>query len=146
LYSAIKLPQIVGGSARLGNVGTPLIARRAFAFVQNRFMDSSEREIFDYLKTWGADFVNAKEVCRRASSKKRYATDPDWARPIMQRMKERNILEGDSLGRYRIKPLARKKHGGRWVSPDIKKILNESGIAIDIERADAASDDHYEQL
>jgi hypothetical protein len=32
-------------------------------------MDSDEREIFDCLKTWGADFVNAKEVCRRAGGK-----------------------------------------------------------------------------
>ena len=26
-------------------------------------MDTDERDIFQFLKTWGADFTNAKEVC-----------------------------------------------------------------------------------
>ena len=109
-------------------------------------MDSDEREIFDYLKTWGADFVNAKEVCRRAGGKKRYAEDNDWAKPVLQRMKERNILEGDSLGRYRIKPVPKKKHGGRWIAPDIEKILKESGVAVENKGDETAPDEHYKQL
>jgi hypothetical protein len=115
-------------------------------FVQDLAMDSDEREIFDYLKTWGADFVNAKEICRRASGKKRYAEDNDWAKPILQRMKERNILEGDSLGRYRIKPVPKKKHGGRWIAPDIEKILKESGVPVENKGDETAPDEHYEQL
>jgi hypothetical protein len=59
-------------------------------------------------------------------------------------MKERNIIEGDELGRFRIKP--GKKGKGRWVSPDIEKILRESGVRVDAERADAASEDNLEQL
>ena len=48
-------------------------------------MDSDERDIFHYLQTWGANFVSAKEICRRAGSKKRYNEDNDWARgPLMQ--------------------------------------------------------------
>ena len=43
-------------------------------------MDSDEREIFHYLKTWGKDFVGAKEVSRRAGSKKRFYENPDWAK------------------------------------------------------------------
>ena len=109
-------------------------------------MDADEREIFDYLKTWGEEFINAREICRRAGGKKRYADDNNWAKPILQRMKERNILEGDALGRYRIKPAPKKGHKGRWVSPDIEKILRESGVQVDVERAEAASDEHYEQL
>jgi hypothetical protein len=108
-------------------------------------MDSDEREIFDYLKTWGEQFVNAKEICRRASTKKRYADDNNWAKPILHRMKERNILEGDSLGRYRVKPEP-KKHKTRWVSPDIEKILKEGGVEVEPGSEGPASDEHYEQL
>jgi hypothetical protein len=109
-------------------------------------MDSDERTIFDYLKTWGEEFVSAKEICRRAGGKRRYVEDNNWAAPILQRMKTCNLLEGDAVGRYRIKPAPKKGHKGRWVSPDIEKILRESGVKIDAERADALAGEPHEQL
>lgn len=105
-------------------------------------MDTDEREIVEYLKTFGEDWVAAKEICRRAGGRKRFNEDNNWARPILQHLKERNILEGDELGRYRIKPLP--KHKGKWMSPDIEKILRESGVKADAERADAQSTDNPE--
>jgi len=93
-------------------------------------MDSDEREIFHYLQTWGANFVSAKEICRRAGSKKRYNEDNDWARGPLMRMSERGVVEGDSQGRFRLKPET-KKGGHKWVSPEISKILNESGVEMD---------------
>jgi hypothetical protein len=106
-------------------------------------MDADEREVFNFLQAYGEEWVNAKEVCRRAGGKRRFNEDNHWARPILQRMKERQILEGDELGRFRIKPLKRK---GRWVSPDIEKILRESGIEVDAERAAAAAEENHEEL
>jgi hypothetical protein len=108
-------------------------------------MDADEREIFDFLKTFGEEWVNAKEICRRASGKKRFNEDNNWAKPILHRLKERQILDGDELGRYRIKPV-KKAHKGRWVSPDIERILRESGVKVDTERAEAVSDENLEQL
>ena len=108
-------------------------------------MDADEREIFDYLKTYGEEWVNAKEVCRRAGGKRRFNEDNSWAKPILQRMKERGILEGDMLGRYRIKPPPRKGRKGRWVSPDIEKILQEGGINVETEHV-KPPDETYEQL
>lgn len=109
-------------------------------------MDSDEREIFSFLKTTGKDFVAAREICRRAAGKKRFHDNADWAKPILQSMAERNILETDGTGRYRIKP--KKKHGGgRWMSPDIEKLLKEKGIAVESKTgSDLAEDEHYEQL
>ena len=103
-------------------------------------MDADEREIFEYLQTFGEDWVAAKEICRRAGGKKRFNEDNNWARPILQHMKERSILEGDELGRYRIRP--KPKHKGKWVSPEIEKILRESGVKVDAERIDEPSDDN----
>ena len=111
-------------------------------------MDTDEREIFQFLKTWGSDFTNAMEVCRRAGSKKRFHDDPGWAKPILLRMAERGILESDIQGRYRIKPVPRKKKGNQWVAPDIAKILKESGVEVEAGGAEGeiADDDYYDQL
>ena len=103
-------------------------------------MDSDEREIFHYLQTWGANFVSAKEICRRAGSKKRYNEDNDWARGPLMRMAEHGVVEGDSLGRFRLKPEPRKGGHQRWVSPEISKILNESGVEIEEPQGEPASD------
>ena len=108
-------------------------------------MDGDEREIFQFLKTRGAEFVNAVEIARRAGGKRRFYDDADWAKPVLARMAERGVLQSDPSGRYRLKPVARKGKDKRWVSPDIAKILEESGVKV--EDADQlGSDDYYEQL
>jgi hypothetical protein len=108
-------------------------------------MDSDEREIYQFLQTWGTEFVGAMEIARRATTKKRFYDDPDWAKQVLMRMAERGILESDSQGRYRIKPLSRKDKNKRWIAPDISKILHESGV--EVETGDGlAPDEHYEQL
>jgi hypothetical protein len=117
-----------------------------FGFRQNPRMDSDEREIYHYLKTWGAEYVGTREICRRAGSKKRFHEDPDWAKPVLISMKERGIVESDALGRYRIKPVKKKKGGGRWIAPDIEKILKESGVEVDSKGSDLGNDEYYEQL
>ena len=108
-------------------------------------MDGDERDIYQFLKTWGNDFVGAMEISRRATNKKRFYEDPDWAKPILMRMSDRGILEVDSQGRYRIKPVSRKDKDKRWVAPDIAKILSESGVEI-YDGNDIAPDEYYEQL
>jgi len=108
-------------------------------------MDADEHEIFEYLKTWGEQFVNAREICRRAGGKRRFAEDNNWARPVLQRMKENHILECDAMGRYRIKPPPKRGHKERWISPEIQRALAESGVQVDAERAADAADEPYDQ-
>jgi hypothetical protein len=108
-------------------------------------MDTDEREIFQFLKTWGTGFTSSKEIARRATVKKRFYEDPGWAQPVLLRMAERGILESDIQGRYRIKPVSRKDKSKHWVAPDITKILEESGV--EVEGAEEIEpDDYYEQL
>ena len=108
-------------------------------------MDGDERDIFQFLKTRGLEFVGAMEIARRAGNKRRFYEDPDWAKVVLMRMGERGILESDSQGRYRIKPVSRKDKNKRWVAPDIAQILQESGV--EIETGDGiAPDENYEQL
>jgi hypothetical protein len=108
-------------------------------------MDGDEREIFFFLKSRGEEFVNAVEIARRASGKKRFHDDPEWAKPFLVRMTERGILQSDALGRYRVKPVGRKGKEKRWVSPDIAKILQESGVEVEGAN-ELGPDDYYEQL
>jgi hypothetical protein len=107
-------------------------------------MDSDEREIYQFLQTWGTMFIGAKEIARRATTKKRFYDEPDWAKLVLMRMQDHGILESDSQGRYRIKPVSRKKKNKRWVAPDISKILQDSGV--DVETTDGpAPDEQGEQ-
>jgi hypothetical protein len=108
-------------------------------------MDSEEREIFHFLKTWGDQFVSVKEIARRASNKKKFYDDPEWAKPVLIRMQDRGVLEHNSLGQYRIKPVAKKSHDQRWVAPDIAKILQDNGVKID-SAGESATDEYYEGL
>lgn len=110
-------------------------------------MDSDEREIFNFLKTRGAEFVSYREIARRAGGKTRYHRNPDWAKPLLSRMQERGILDHDAQGRFRIKPVAGKGKAARWVSPDIAKLLKEKGVQI--HGSDAhhiASEEYYDAL
>jgi len=62
-------------------------------FCHRRPMDADERDIFNYLKTWGAEFVGVREICRRAGTKKRYHEDPEWPNPCCNSWPKRSILE-----------------------------------------------------
>jgi len=108
-------------------------------------MDIEEREIFLFLKTYGVTHVAAREICRRAGGRRRYDEDHEWAKPILARMIERGILETNAEGQYRVKP-KKKKKDGKWVSPEIAKILKESGLEVETAGPDMDSDDYYEQL
>jgi len=112
-------------------------------------MDADEREIYYYLKPFRNDFLTAKEICRRASTKRRYREDESWALAPLMRMAERGILETDASSAYRIKPRPNSKdHLQRWISPEIKRVLRDSEkkfegvIVIDEDELDA----YYESL
>jgi len=90
-------------------------------------MDADEREIYYYLKGYGQEFISAREICRRAGGKHKFRVSPEWAKPVLSRMVERGILESDSSGHYRLRPMNRKDERRKFVSPQIAKILKQSG-------------------
>jgi len=92
-------------------------------------MDSDERTICDYLKSWPKHYVSAREVARRADGKRRFREDPQWAYPVLTRLLEQGMIETDGLGHYRSKQLSfdKKRRAGKWVSPQLRRILERSG-------------------
>ena len=97
-------------------------------------MDADEKEIADFLKSYPGQFVSAREICKRAGGKWRFREDEKWALPVLQRMVEQHLVEADTTGHYRYIPDDKKKKDKKkwWASPDMKKILNESGKQFDI--------------
>jgi len=89
-------------------------------------MDADEQEICSYLKQWPKQFISGREISRRAAGKSRFREDPYWANQPLLRLVEKQIIEMDAGGHYRILP-DKKKKMKKWVSPQIKKILEESG-------------------
>jgi hypothetical protein len=115
-------------------------------------MDADEREIYQYLKSWGKEFVGVTEICRRAGGKRRYHADPDWAVPYLGIMADRGVLERDTQGRYRVKPKKKVITGGRWMSPEIAHILKENeadlkqkGVEIKPAEDHVAADDDFDR-
>ncbi|HKI68768.1 MAG TPA: hypothetical protein VKA67_04210 [Verrucomicrobiae bacterium] len=91
-------------------------------------MDTDEKIICDYLRGMRRQFVSAREICRRADTKKRWQQDPRWAIRLLTIMVDKKLIETDSLGHYRIKQQEKKRNKReRWVAPQIAKILKESG-------------------
>jgi len=91
-------------------------------------MDSDERQIWSYLKSWGRQFVSAREIARRAGGKRRFRDEPQWAFPVISRMMEQNLIETDGLGHYRnVEASVESKKKKRWVSPHLRRILERSG-------------------
>src|SRR6266536_647437 len=94
-------------------------------------MDADERDICLYLKGFPNQFVSFREISRRAGGKRRYRNEPEWATPIVPRMVEKGLIESDSTGHYRLKIQPKRERPTRWVSPQIRKILEKSGKTFD---------------
>ncbi len=98
-------------------------------------MDSIETEICQYLKSYSDQFVSRKEICRRAGGKWRFREDENWAGPILHRMLEKNLVETDGTGHFRLASQERNEKRKRkpvWISPEISAILRRSGRDFDV--------------
>ena len=90
-------------------------------------MDADERDICLYLKSWPGQFVSAREISRRAGGKRRFQVEPNWASAALSRLQERALVESDSTGHYRLRRRERTRPQGKWISPQMKQILQKSG-------------------
>jgi hypothetical protein len=91
-------------------------------------MDSDERQILSYLKSWGKQYVAAREIARRAGGKRRFRDEPQWCFPVIAKMVEQAQLETDGFGHYRtVQSSAEARNKKQWVSPHLRRILERSG-------------------
>lgn len=90
-------------------------------------MDAEEREICDFLKSWVDQYVSQREICRRAGGKWRFRENPNWALPVLSRMLEKRLVESDAHGHFRLAPEKPDDKKKRWISPQLKKLLDGGG-------------------
>jgi hypothetical protein len=90
-------------------------------------MDAEEREICDFLKSWVDQYVSQREICRRAGGKWRFRENPNWALPVLSRMLEKRLVESDAHGHFRLAPEKPDDKKKRWISAQLKKILDGAG-------------------
>src|SRR5258708_6537374 len=94
-------------------------------------MNSDEKAIIDYLKSWNNSFVSGREIARKVGGKQRYEEDRGWIIPILARMVTDGLIESDYLGHFRLKREEKKIRLQRHVSPQMLKILKSSGKTFD---------------
>jgi hypothetical protein len=94
-------------------------------------MDADERDVCLYLKGFPGQFMSYKDISRRAGGKRRYRQEPEWATPVLAKLVEKAIIESDATGHYRLKTRAQDSKANRWVSPQIRSILEKSGKEFD---------------
>ena len=103
-------------------------------------MDADEKAICTYLKSFPGQFVSGREISRRASGKWRFNKEPEWATAVLERLVERGIIESDSTGHFRLMATEEKSAPKKWVSPQIRKILEKSeknfGEILDVDDQD----------
>lgn len=90
-------------------------------------MDSDEREICIYLRSCPGQFVSGREIARRAAGKRRYKADPNWAAQVLTRLVEKGVIDDDRAGHYRLRPKEKRLKPRKWVSPQLRRILEQSG-------------------
>ncbi len=92
-----------------------------------RAVDADERDICLYLKGFPDQFISAREIARRAGGKWRYREEPNWAAPVLTRLVEKAVIESDATGHYKLIRTKKKEKKKRWISPQMKEILERSG-------------------
>jgi len=103
-------------------------------------MDADEQDICNYLKQWQKQFISGREICRRAGGKRRFREDPFWANQPLLRLVERQIIEADAGGHFRLVQKEKKQRPQKWISPELRKILEEGGKKLEDLEIDSTED------
>jgi len=105
-------------------------------------MDADEQDICNYLKQWQKQFISGREICRRAGGKRRFRDDPFWANQPLLRLVEKQIIETDAGGHFRLVQEEKKQRQRpqQWISPELRRILEEGGKKLEELEFDAPED------
>jgi hypothetical protein len=98
-----------------------------FGWRLSRCMDNEEQDICAFLEAMAGQFVSSREIARRASGKWRWQADPNWPGPALLRLIDSGLVKSDDAGRYALARRTKRTAPPRWISPQIRKILEESG-------------------
>jgi len=110
-------------------------------------MDANERDIYYYLKARRREYIPVREISRRTGGRRRWIYRPEWARPVLESMERRGIIERNEQGEYHLKPMpAQETKGKRWISPALAKTLKASGKSFEGFITPEDEDEYYDRL
>jgi hypothetical protein len=66
-------------------------------------LSSEELEVLDYLKSWKGNYVSMVEICRCAGGRRKYKESPHWAKRLMSRLVEAEMVLVNERGHYAFK-------------------------------------------
>jgi hypothetical protein len=96
-------------------VGADIVAHSLLNYSSNAncfrpmVLSSDELAILEYLRSWKGAPVSMVEICRCADSRKRFRETPHWAKGMMSRLVEANLVEVNDRGHYRCLTPEEKK-------------------------------------
>lgn len=68
-----------------------------------RALSSEETDILRYLSARPGEFYAVMEITRRAGGRLMGQEKPNWAKPLLSRLVEDDLLEVNERGQYRVK-------------------------------------------
>ena len=89
--------------------------------------------IINFLKTAPKAFFSEHEIARKAGQKGHFRADPDWAKQILFRLANEDIIQTDAFGHYRIAP--EREQAKRWsipLAPCVAQALARSDKTFDL--------------
>jgi hypothetical protein len=63
-------------------------------------LSSDELEVLEYLKSWKGVHVSLVEICRSAGGRRKYRESPHWAKGLMARLVDSNLVTVNERGHY----------------------------------------------
>ena len=89
--------------------------------------------IVNFLKTAPEAFFSQREIARKAGQRGQFRTNPDWAKPILFRLANEDIIQTDAFGHYRIVPgREQAKRGSIPLAPCVAQTLASSDTIFDL--------------
>lgn len=105
--------------------------------------NSDENSILEFLAGYSGSFVSIVEVSKRADGRRRFETEPDWARLVLLHLEKAGFLESDAYGHVRLKPgaAALRKHRS-----DRERLQEEKVKTYVLKMTDASDDKPFPQM
>src|SRR5262245_54075059 len=89
--------------------------------------------IVNFLKTAPEAFFSEREIARKAGQKGQFRANPDWAKPILFRLANEEIIQSDAFGHYRLTPEREQaKQRSIPLAPSIAQALASSEKVFDL--------------
>jgi hypothetical protein len=66
-------------------------------------LSSDELEVLEYLKSWKGNYISLAEICRSAGGRRKYKESPHWAKGLMARLVDTELIAVNDRGHYSYK-------------------------------------------